>query len=142
MPVEFPADDEATAYGRYAKTPSQAELEKVFFHDDGDRALIGRRRGPCVTLGFALQLVTIRYVGTFPADPLDVPTEVLDFVAGQLGIEDPSYVKRCFERKKTRFDHTWDMGTGISRTVPTQSPGLVSVELCPADAAHRLPSGT
>jgi hypothetical protein len=44
-------------------------------------------------LGFALQLVTARYVGLFLEDPLDVPAEVVDFVACQLGIEDPSCLK-------------------------------------------------
>ena len=45
MPVEFLTDDEAAAYGRYAGLLSQAELEKIFFLDDEDRALIARRRG-------------------------------------------------------------------------------------------------
>ena len=109
MPVEFLTDDEAAAYGRYAGAPSQAELEKIFFLDDEDRALVGRRRGPHMKLGFALQLVTARYVGLFLEDPLDVPAEVVDFVAGQLGIEDPSCVKRYTERDKTRFDHAWEI---------------------------------
>jgi len=55
--------------------------------------------------GFALQLVTVRWLGTFLEDPLDVPGAVLDFVAGQLGISDPSQVKKYTERAKTRFDH-------------------------------------
>jgi hypothetical protein len=32
---------------------------------------------------------------------------VVDFVAGQLGIADPSCVKRYADRDKTRFDHAW-----------------------------------
>ena len=40
MPVEFLTDDEAAAYGRYADAPSQADLERVFFLDDEDRALV------------------------------------------------------------------------------------------------------
>src|SRR5260370_786019 len=48
--------------------------------------------------GFALQLVTVRWLGTFLEDPLDVPGGVLDFVAGQqLGMADPSKVKRYTE---------------------------------------------
>jgi hypothetical protein len=36
-------------------------------------------------LGFALQLVTVRWLGTFLENPLDVPGVVLDFVAGSWG---------------------------------------------------------
>ena len=61
-------------------------------------------------LGFALQLVTVRYLGLFLEDPVHVPTVVVDFdfVAGQLGTDDPSCVKRYTEREKTRFDHAWE----------------------------------
>jgi hypothetical protein len=37
----------------------------------------------------------------FLEDPLDVPAEVVDFYAGQLGIENPSCVKPYTERDKT-----------------------------------------
>ncbi|QKW36176.1 Tn3 family transposase [Actinomadura sp. NAK00032] len=106
MPVvDFLTDDEAAAYGRFVGPPSQADLERVFFLDDEDRALVGRRRGEHMKLGFALQLVTVRWLGTFLEDPLDVPTVVLDFVAEQLGVKDPSQVKRYTERRTTPFDH-------------------------------------
>ncbi len=85
MPAEFLADDEAAAYGRYARVPSRADLERVFFLDDEDRALIERHRGEHMKLGFGLQLVTVRWAGAFLEDPLDVPAVVLDFVAEQLG---------------------------------------------------------
>ncbi|WP_344863441.1 DUF4158 domain-containing protein [Planomonospora alba] len=71
MPVEFLADDEAAAYGRFAGPPPRADLERVFFLDDEDRTLVGRRRGEHMRLGFALQLVTVRWLGTFLEDPLD-----------------------------------------------------------------------
>jgi hypothetical protein len=62
--------------------------------DDEDRKLLDLRRGERMKAGFALQLVTVRWLGTFLEDPLDAPGEVLDFVAGQLGIADPSVVKQ------------------------------------------------
>ena len=77
----------------------------MFFLDDEDRKLVDLRRGDYMKAGFALQLVTVRWLGTFLEDPLDVPGEVLDFVAGQLGIENPVVVKRYTERVKTKSDH-------------------------------------
>ena len=44
MPVEFPTDDEAAAYGRYAGVPSQADLEQVFSLDSAPPALRPRHR--------------------------------------------------------------------------------------------------
>jgi Domain of unknown function (DUF4158) len=77
----------------------------MFFLDDADRALIASRRGDHTRLGFALQLTTVRYLGTFLSDPLEVPAVVLDRLAGQLQIADPSCVKRYTERRTTPFEH-------------------------------------
>jgi hypothetical protein len=82
LPVEFRADDEAAAYGRYAGVPSQADLERVFFLDDESLTLVDRRRGEHMTPGFALQLVTVRWLGTFLEDPPEGLGAMLDFVAG------------------------------------------------------------
>jgi hypothetical protein len=71
----------------------------VFLLDDEDRALVGQRRGEHMRLGFALQSVTVRRLGTFLEDPLDVPGAALEFVADQLGVEVPSQVKRYTERR-------------------------------------------
>src|SRR5680860_302345 len=101
MPVEFLTDDEAAAFGRFAGMPSRTDLERVFFLDDEDLALVAARRGEHSRLGFALQLVTVRWLGTFLEDPLDVPVVVLDFMAEQLGVDDPSRVKEYTERRTT-----------------------------------------
>ena len=105
MPVEFLSDEEAAAYGRFIGPPSREELERSFFLDDADRVLIARHRGDHNRLGFALQLTTVRSLGLFLVDPLDVPGVVLDYLAGQLGIADPSGVDRYMERRTTRFEH-------------------------------------
>ena len=39
MPVKFPTDDEAAAYGRYGGVPSQADLERVFSLDSAPPTL-------------------------------------------------------------------------------------------------------
>jgi TnpA family transposase len=79
---------DTTGYGQFNGTPTRRELERFFFLDDADRRLVAKRRGDHNRLGFALQVVTARYVGTFLADPLDVPTEVVDYVAKQSLSED------------------------------------------------------
>jgi len=82
------------------------ELDTLFFLDDADKALIGRRRGAHNRLGFSVQLTTVRYVGRFLPDPLEgVPAEVIDYLAEQLGIADPSCVKRYAEREATHREH-------------------------------------
>ena len=105
MPVEFLTDEEAGSYGRYNGPPPRAELERAFFLDDADKALVARRRGDHNRLGFALQLTTVRSLGLFVADPLDVPNAVLEYLAEQLAVADPSCVKRYTERRSTRFEH-------------------------------------
>ena len=49
--------------------------------------------------------MTVRWLGTFLEDPLEVPGAVLDFVVAQLGLVDPSVVKRYAARVKTKSDH-------------------------------------
>ena len=92
-------------FGRFVGVPSVEELERCFFLDDADLALVARRRGDHNRLGFAVQLATVRFLGTFLTDPTDVPTEVVDYVAGQLMVTDPSCVKQYLARRSTRFEH-------------------------------------
>jgi hypothetical protein len=49
--------------------------------------------------------MTVRYVGMFLDDPLQVPVELLNYLAEQLQIDDPSCVKSYGEREKTPFEH-------------------------------------
>jgi Domain of unknown function (DUF4158) len=106
MPVEFLSDAEAAAFGRFDGDLSRDDLDRVFYLDDADRELIDKRRGAHNRLGFALQLTTVRWLGTFLPDPTAVPPVVLEDVARQLEVEDPSsWVGRYLERGPTRFDH-------------------------------------
>ena len=105
MPVEFLTNERAAAYGRFPPQPERALLERWCFFDDADLELIGKRRGEHSRLGFGVQLATVRATGMFLPDPVDVPAAVLDYVAGQLGIADPSVIKRYTERRTTRFEH-------------------------------------
>jgi hypothetical protein len=64
MPVELLSDEQVAAYDRVSGAPRRVELERVLFLDDADLALVTKHRGDH-SLGFALQLATVRAVGTF-----------------------------------------------------------------------------
>ena len=135
MPVEFLTDDEVAAYGRFAGAPSRADLERVFFLDDEDRALVGVRRGEYSQLGFALQLVTVRWLGTFLEDPVDVPVAVADFVR---------WVSA--RARMGRFDasDSLDQGCGIRKcatTVRNRTTGTVKTTIREVRPSQRFARG-
>ena len=93
MPVEFLTDAKAGAYGRFPATVSDAQLAE-YFHAAADEEAILERRMDHNRLGFAIQLGTVRFLGTFVADPAHVPRAVVEHVAAQLGIDDLSALER------------------------------------------------
>jgi TnpA family transposase len=92
-------------YGRFG-SHSRVEMERFFHLDDEDRRLVAARRRDYNRLGFAVQMITVRHLGMFLPGPLDVPSELVGYLAEQLGIDDPSCVKSYADRRMTRFEHT------------------------------------
>lgn len=105
MPVKFLTETQKQNYGRLTEELSPVELAQHFHMDDKDRALINNRRGNHNRLGFGLQLGTVRYLGTFLPNPIDVPDGVIDFVARQISITKTDDLTRYIKRKQTRHAH-------------------------------------
>jgi hypothetical protein len=105
--------------GQLRAARQRAWLQRLAEDAAGRGAGARLRRGEHMKAGFAFHLVTVRWLGTFLEDPLDLPGAVLDFVAGQLGISDPSPVKNA-ERANIRF------GPFRSFLCKSHTPGVTS----------------
>jgi len=86
MAISFLTAAQRDRYGRYPDVVTPNDLSRCFHLSDDDRAQIMSCRGHHNRLGFALQLSTVRYLGTFLDNPIAVPSSVLQSLSHQLAI--------------------------------------------------------
>jgi TnpA family transposase len=102
---EYLSEEQTQRYGAFVADPTPEELERFFFLDEASLKIAREKRRRHNRLGWTVQWGTVRMLSTFLEDPLGVPQVVVDYAAGQLGIEDPSCIKDYAEREPTRREH-------------------------------------
>ena len=105
MPVDFLTSEHKAGYGQFSGEPNEVQLARFFHLDEADLAFISNRRGEQNRLGCALQLTSVRFLGTFLSDLLLVPANVQAFVARQLSINDVSALANYSQREPTKREH-------------------------------------
>jgi hypothetical protein len=109
MPVDFLTREQSLRYGRFNETPSSAQLARYFYLDQFDIQRVRYKRSErYLRLGYAIQLGTVRFLGTFLEKPLDVPEAVIAFVADQLHVTDWSDLPK-YAQSDARFEHKQDI---------------------------------
>ena len=91
-------------YGQYQGSPNQKQLDQYFRLNPNDLKLIATRRTPSTRLGMALQLCTMRFLGTFLDDPTAIPPIVIQTLETQLNLQNVD-LKRYRISDDARLDH-------------------------------------
>ncbi|GAB2796427.1 TnpA family transposase [Hymenobacter luteus] len=104
MPVEFLSDEQAARYGRYHADPSPEQLDRFFYLSPQDLLFLADYRRAYTQLGCAVQLCTLRFLGTFLPIPTQVPAVVVHTLTQQLRVSDDAWPAR-YTRPNTLSDH-------------------------------------
>lgn len=105
MPVNFLTSAERARLSRFPDRVPESDLIQYFTLTAEDLRRVERQRQPSNRLGFALQLCALRYLGFCPDDSRHAPSEVVEYLARQLGTttEELSHYAR---RAQTRTEHS------------------------------------
>jgi hypothetical protein len=71
---------------QFNRTLTPGQLKKFFTLDQHDLNLVQKSRYDHTRLGIAIQICTLKFLGTFLADPTDVPEIVIHRLTDQLGL--------------------------------------------------------
>ena len=110
MPVQFLSEADRDRLNRFPDEIAQQDLKDFFWLSADDLQKTKRQRGEHNWLGFALQLCCLRYLGFFPSNFLELPQDVVQFVASQLQVD-----SNCFrlygQRSSTQRKHQRQLQT-------------------------------
>lgn len=72
MPISFLSQAQRENYARYPSGLRSDIVASLFFLDDQDLEWISSKRGDFSRLGYAVQLATVRFLGTFITDLTEI----------------------------------------------------------------------
>ncbi|MGW2749071.1 DUF4158 domain-containing protein [Streptomyces sp. NPDC001450] len=114
MPTNFLSEDQRRRFGRFAEDPDEGQLTGSSLLDQTARRRAMAAKGTRNRIGWAVQLGTVRYLGTFLDNPEQVPGVVVDYVAEQLGLNPAEFAG--YGRKEARWDHQEQIREGYGYT--------------------------
>ncbi len=106
MPVDFLSPTHRENYGRYPNDLTPEFIANYFFLDDQDREWIKSKRGQFSRLGYALQLTTARFIGTFYSDLTEIPYKIIERIATQISVDDIQNSLDRYQQSEQRWRHT------------------------------------
>ncbi len=92
------------AYGQYQGNPTTGQLQAYFTLETRDRQLVRNCRTNNTKVGMAVQLCTLRFLGTFLEDLSLVPESVILHVQAELGLQNVDF-KKYTNSNDARLDH-------------------------------------
>ncbi len=92
------------AYGQYQGNPTTGQMQAYFTLEARDRQLIRNCRTNSTKVGMAVQLCTLRFLGTFLEDLSLVPENVILHVQAELGLQNVDF-KKYTNSNDARLDH-------------------------------------
>src|SRR5208337_4996387 len=137
MAVSFITAAQRARYGRYPEVVTPDDLARCFHLSDDDRVQIMSCRGHHNRLGFALQLSTVRYLGTFLEDPIAVPSSVLQSMSRQLAIHAPDGLE-SYRKGEQREEHVAKIRKRYGYGDITERPGALFDRAAAWLLAHKI----
>ncbi|MFF4828896.1 DUF4158 domain-containing protein [Streptomyces sp. NPDC001312] len=101
--MAFLTDEQRRNHGTFTAVTGRRAAGWHFLLDREARRRVIACRGARSQLGYAVQLGTVRFLGTFLGSPEHAPAEVVEYIAEQLGYS-PS-VLTGYGAERTRWDH-------------------------------------
>jgi len=106
MPVDYLSPAHLENYGRDPNDLTPEFITNYFSPDDKDLEWIGNKRGQFGRLGYALQLTTARFVGTFYSDLTEIPDKIIERIATQINVNDIQNCLQRYQQSEQRWRHT------------------------------------